>query len=92
MRLDYTLRKIIAEVSEELGIEEDTVERVVKSQYKFLELKIKETFGSGKYFTVSFNYFGKFLVKEKRSQILKDIKKQKIDEVMDFIKQEDADF
>lgn len=92
MRLDYTIRKIIREVSEELGIEEGTVERVVKSQFKFVVLKIKETIGSGKYYTITLNYFGKFLVKDKRSTILKNIEIEKVDEVMKFIEEANADF
>lgn len=56
--------KIIQEIAKELGISPNLVQKIVKSQFEFVKLKMEE----GAFETVKLPYFGKFHVKPYRLQ------------------------
>lgn len=58
--------ELIIEISGKLNLDPEVVEKVVRSQFKF----VKDVMESGNAQSIMLHYFGKFAVKEKRLNYL----------------------
>jgi len=60
------MEEVINQVAKKLGIDEEIVNKVVRSQFKF----VKDVMESGEMNSVHLSYFGKFAVKPNRLDYL----------------------
>ena len=57
-----TIKVLSKELSDELGIDKDLIEKIVRSEFKLL----KDTISDGEWESVKLQYLGKFVVKPTR--------------------------